>query len=246
MHTDNGHQHDHHDHLNGNGAADDAIGFHSQEFSRVIGDKTVLLRCDVRLQMQVEWLFDALTEIHKHQPLEDGMAVEVGWSVLALLCPDELPITMLMVCEPDFDDNPFTNVIGDVTRTLLILAQQNDVIVATKTEETAHIPRFDDTLVLRKGVLDEDSVYLERSEPEGDEDSGWYLGLVSEMGADPEREVPLDDYEALYVYELLGTRPSLMQALCLPVGYTAVFAGDEIVEVINPEGEHVWANEQEE
>lgn len=213
-------------------------------FKRVIKGKTVLVQCDNRLETQAEWLLKTIEDISEetNDPIRDAWTLEIGFSVLALVERDR----MFVVCEPDYDDDPFENVVEDVSRSLWVVVMQNEVGEATGTSEQFKIPRFDETVVLRKGVLEEERIVMQRDEAEEDDsgvegaevvDSGWYIG-----GADDDEEGSEDeeDYEACYVYELLESRPMTLAVLALPTGYVAVFDGDDIEAIYDEEDENVW------
>lgn len=220
-------------------------GYKPREFTTILGENTILVRCDYRLEAQAEWLLETLKEIHAHDPIEEGTTVELGWSLITFVKDDA---GRLVACEPDFSEEPFENVIADVTMTLHIVAEQGYIITHTKTEETAQIPRFDDTIILETGALEAEHIYLERSPREEDEDdeeegsetdSGWFIGIVDE-DADEDKEISEDDFEACYVYELIASRPELMNVLGLPPGYIVTFVRDEIETIIDENDNDVW------
>lgn len=209
-------------------------------FQRVIQGKTVLVQCDKRLEAQADWLLKTIEDVSEESgdPLEDRWTLELGFSVLALVERDG----KLIVCEPDFDEDPFENVVEDVSRSLWVVVMQNEVSEATDTGAYISIPRFDETIVMRKGALEEDRIFVQRDEPDNSNgsdlhDSGWYIG-----GADDDEEGSEnpDDYEACYVYELLESRPMILSVLALPANYVAVFNGDDIEAIYNDEDENVW------
>jgi hypothetical protein len=217
--------------------------FQPREFTTVVGEYTVVLKCDYRLEQQAEWLLKTIGEIHKTDPIQDGSTIEVGWSILVLVASDT---GKLIVCEPDFDEDPLEKVVDDITRTLYVLAEQNYIITETHTAETAQIPRFDQTVILKKGVLDEENIYLERSEQddENEDDSGWFIGNSDDDDIDEDEELSDEEideeYEACYVYELLAKRPALLSVLGLPTGYIVVFVGDEIDAIVDENDEDIW------
>lgn len=257
-HFDN-HQNNHTNHTAGQPLSEE---FKQQEFSRTIAGKTVLVRCDNRLEQQALWLLSTIDKLSETQPLEDGASLEVGWSVLTLVEQNG----SIIVCEPDFDNDPFEQAVDDVSRTLWVLLLQNEIIMQTGTEEYMQVPRFDDTIVLKKGVLQEERIYLERSnltdddddnETEGDSGeqdgidgaSGWFIGSVGdddeEDVADNDDDENFEDFEAIYVYQLIQSRPMLLSVLSLPVGYTVIFDGEEIETIIDHNGVDVWNTDDE-
>jgi hypothetical protein len=225
-------------------------GGNSQQFSRMIAGTLVRVNCNEHLSPQVDWLFSILEEYASVQPPFDGMMFELGMSVLSFVAHDDGSLHMY---EPDFENDPLENAVDDITVTLMLITQHQFMISATKTEDSAIIPRFDDTVVLRKGVLQEDRIFLERAalDPEAEQYSGWYIGSMSEHEQPEdgtavqldEESFSEDDYEALYVYQLIELRPTLVQLLCLPPEYAVILDGSTIEGVFNADGENVWYDE---
>jgi hypothetical protein len=224
--------------------------FESVCFKRVIQNKTVALRCDSRLKEQAEWLLKTIEAVltENNETLHNGWTLEIGFSVLALIESDGA----YTVCEPDFEDNPFETVVEDVSRSLWTLVMQSEVSGLAGVAELQNSPRFDDTIVLRKGCLQEYAIFLQRDEPSNEDaasqngmdigDSGWYIGGLDddEEGSDND-----DDYEAIYAYQLFDSRPMLVSALALPVGYVAVFEGEEITAIYDEDENLVWCMDDE-
>lgn len=97
------------------------------------------------------------------------------------------------------------------------------------------IVRFQDTILIRKGCLSEPRLFLHhRWEVEGS-DSGWYIGMEGEEPDDrPE------NFEKIYAYQLLDSRPELLSVLVLPLNYIALFDGDEIEGILDENDMDVW------
>jgi hypothetical protein len=221
--------------------------FASKAFTLQTGNQTLLVNCDERMATMAQWLLNSVAELGAaNGGVRDGMTVEIGWAVLTLALEDD---GALHICEPNYGEDPFEGMVDDVTVTMYILAQQQEFAMQTGTVETARFPLFDETVVVWKGALEAPAIYLERGEPSEDEDggkdSGWYIGLADEDDDEEEKTISEDDYEGVYVYELLVQRPALMQVLGLPPGYAVVFDGDEIDGVYDEEGEDVWNAEGE-
>ena len=93
--------------------------------------------------------------------------------------------------------------------------------------------RFDEKVVLARGCLQQPRVYMEHTATTSAGDSGWYVGPV-------EGSNDVQEYEALYVYQLQEHRPALLQATALPVGFLVVFDGDHIEAVLDGNGTNIW------
>jgi len=198
---------------------------------RLIGSTTVIVECGDDLRPQAEGLLGKLAELHERGPaLRDGTTIEFGWAPLRLRAADG----GLLVCEPDFDGNPWQDWAPTVDRTLRVLSGQ---VALLNTLGVAGVPaRFDDKVVAARGCLDVPRIYLERVTPEAAHDSGWYIDTVD--GPDTPR--PPDELEGLYVYQLLARRPPVLPLLALPPGYLAVMNGDEVEGIADADGTTVW------
>ena len=159
----------------------------------------------------------------------DGSIIQFGWSRLVL----KGELDELRVCEPDFDCPG--DVLPYVDETLRIAVAQAAVLGRVGTQGVD--ARFDTRLIAAKGALDEDRIYLERSEPTSEEDSGWYIGPAD----GPKRELAADDLEQLYVSQLVSLRRDVLSVLALPPGYLVVFDGELIDGICPPGGEDVWS-----
>jgi hypothetical protein len=229
-----------------------------QTFSVVVGEQTLSLICHPFLEVQAQWALQTVVDFVTKEnpdsttPLTDGYSIEFGWS-LVTISQDEENANLFVLCEPDFDEDPFAGMMKDLTRTLLVIMQMNAAITHTDTAETARIPRFDETIVMRKGALESERIYLERAEfnPDNESDSGWFIGIVTDSpdststGADSlsasekdEEDLSPEDFEAMYVFELLYHRPDLLALLGLPTGYVVILEGEEITAILGPDNEN--------
>ena len=193
-----------------------------------IAGQRVTVQCAEPVGRQAQWLLELLTtQAARGLSLQDGRTIQVGWTILRLRKRGE----DLVVCEPDYSGDAFNSERDDVTASLLVQAQQNEVLRRLGEEGEAAL--FQDKVVFASGSLAERRVYLERipGSPEGD--SGWYVGPADRRDADPH-------LDAMYVYQLLGSRPALLQVFALPPKYLIVFDGDEIEAVLNQQNVNVW------
>lgn len=198
------------------------------EESREIDGSMVVVRCDESLQTQAQWLLGILRELSSGGPaLRDGVRVDVGWSVITLRSIHK----KLYVHEPDYSGDPFTQLRNDLTATLTVIANQNDFLALL---QVSGVPaRFDQKIVLSGGALEIDHVYLERSGEITPTDSGWYIGPVDEDQS---------KLEAIYVFQLLDTRPNLLRFLALPDGCLVVVSGDRIESVVDGRNDDLWSD----
>lgn len=203
------------------------------ELRKNVGQLILRARSAETVASSVEWLLDEVASFAgPGRGLADGVFVQVGWSLLQLRQDGG----ELAVCEPDFDGNPLRDFRDDVTRTLTVLARQNLLHKHLGIERTP--VRYDDKVVFAKGSLFERRVYAQRQQPrEGD--SGWYVGRVDDGNGPPGR----DDLEARYLFQLLDSRPRLLDIAALPEGYIVVFDGETIEAVLDQDDNLVWGGD---
>jgi hypothetical protein len=186
--------------------------------------------CDDAFATQAESMLEAVASFRdKGRGLGDGVTVQFGWSLLTLRQRGD----ELIVCEPDFDSDPLTRIREDVTCTLAVLTGQAAVINLLGVEpEEVH---FNDWVLVYRGCLDEQRVFLYRHEREP-EVSGWSVDPVDS----PLPEVKEENFEFLRVFELLSRRPELLKVMGLPEGYMVFFKGDRIDAVFDENERDVW------
>jgi len=191
----------------------------------------IQVRCADSIGTQGQWLADTVASFEgTGRGLADGESVEIGWINFHLR---KQPDGSLLVCEPDFATDPLKAVSEDVSRSLTVLTAQIDLlrVVDLKAEPC----RFDQTLVVRKGTLEQRHVYARRQQPSG-QDSGWYLGPADTPFARP----ALSELDALPLHALMNRRPQILLALALPVGCMVVWDGPQIAALLNPDGKNLW------
>jgi len=174
--------------------------------------RPVEVRCEDNLREQGQWLADTIAEFEaRGRALGDGVAVDVGWTTFVLR---EQPDGSLRVCEPDYGADPFKAIRPEVTTSLTVLAGQIDLVRSLNLEA---VPcRFDQKLVVRKGVLNEARLFANRQPPSG------------------------DDLESMRLYQLLQRRPTILYAMAVPPGYTVVWNGHNIEALADPQGRNLW------
>ncbi|RXJ16742.1 hypothetical protein ETJ91_14990 [Bacillus albus] len=85
--------------------------------------------------------------------------------------------------------------------------------------------------MIAKNVLPQETVYLQRSSGCDEGDSGWYIGPINE-------EVSGE----LEAYELLKSKPEIIQVLALPYNYLVVFEKDEMKAILNECDVDIWGD----
>lgn len=200
-------------------------------YQQRIGQFNVVANCSDDFAGQAESLLDKLSELDKRGPaLGDGMTIEFGWSLLTLYGNEE----ELVVHEPDFEGNPVVNSVPQVEVTLRVLTEQVTLLNLVGSEGVT--AWYQDNVVMDRGCLEMNRIYLERKSPTNAHDSGWYIGRVDK----PETEITADNLELTQVWQLFQRRRSLMKVLALPVGFLVVIRGEEIETVCDENGSNLW------
>lgn len=201
-----------------------------REYSQMINGTEFTFAAEEALLGQLRPLLAALEKLPP-EDLRDGFVIEGGFSAFILQkTPQGYRIRV-----PDYLAGPFAATTDDLTLALWVQLEQADLLRRYGIEGRA--VRFDDEIAVAKGALEKPVVCMQRFADLGG--AGWCIRAV-ETGADgaPAAEAA-DEYEAVYAYRLLRLRPALLKALVLPVGYLAVFDGDETAEILNERNESV-------
>ncbi|MCQ4085783.1 hypothetical protein [Saccharibacillus sp. JS10] len=197
--------------------------------TKTIGSRLFSVTCEEILETQGEFLLNLFEDTEaKAGFLEDGMKIQVGWSILFVHEKEEGHVQILA---PDYKSDPFSRTIDDLSVTLSVQLAQNNVLKGTGT--TGEATLFQDTLIASEKALNADRVYLERTEHRQGGISGWYLGPA-------EGQVEQEELRRYYVFQLFNTRPEILQVLALPKGYIAVLDGEKVEAVLDPEDRNVW------
>ncbi|UNL83208.1 immunity protein Imm33 domain-containing protein [Priestia koreensis] len=190
-----------------------------KNFKKRIMDKTILVNAERELESQIELLFALLEHIGPHKFIH-GFSIQVGWTVYYL---HEREPGIFILTAPDYTKNPFEDITEDLTLSLWVQLEQTHFLKGINVDGLSI--KFSDKIILSKGVLDLEKIYLQRIGDVEKGDSGWYIGSVEDTDA--------TSLYALHAYELLKIRPAILQVLALPNEFIVVFEGSEIKAVLN-------------
>ena len=203
--------------------------------SKTISGNDVSVQCHEALSEQGNWLLEQVQKVADEKGtttvVRAGYRIQIGWSVVTLRAVAKMAFILL---EPDFSEDPFHRFRDDVTCTLRVQAEQNDLSSSVVVEPIA--TSFQDKVIYSRGCLGERRIYLERKVP-SPADSGWFIGPGNSVASNNRHE----HYDACYAYELLKLRPEVMKVLQLPPGYLVVFDGTEIEAIVTPTNEAVYS-----
>lgn len=186
---------------------------------RNVGEHILQASAEGYMKDQVEALLDIILRVKKNE-LVENVKIQVGCTIYRLKKNDE----SFVVVAPDYSKNPMSDSTEDLTIPLWIQLEQGILLNTLKLD--GELVNFYDKIVCSRGALDLDEIYLERVSECEKGDSGWFIGSVGEDDSN-------EEFEAFYVYQIVGVRPSIMQVLSLPSGYMAIFKKDELVAVID-------------
>ncbi len=104
------------------------------------------------------------------------------------------------------------------------------------------LPEPDHRIVAHPDVWQQPKIYVDRRDPTGEGDSGWYIGPASDADpAPPAPDAPAVAYVALRVGDVLAARPDLADFLSLPVGTLAILDPGGPTAVYDAVGVDVWS-----
>ncbi len=170
--------------------------------------------------------FNMLSE--KADIFAKGFMMTYGWAAFFLDEREDDGKQYYVVQTLDYRNNP-NNKIDDCGMALTIQNMQintNKKAGVERPEPTS----FRDTILVLRSAVDAEDVYMNRTEPTKDGDSGWYFGLLND-----EREGQHEPEELVHVSscELLKFRGEAVRVLEMPVGTLAVFHGTEMTALVD-------------
>ncbi len=175
--------------------------------------------------------------------LADGVRIGYGWSIMtvrAFASPgregglgDEL-----VLCEPDFQRDPFEGLTTDISFTLQTIFMTRILHEVVDVEPVGC--SMVDAIAVAPGILEERHVLLERRSTTDAESgfSGWFVGPSD---SDAFETLDLEGCELIPTAELAKARTHLIKVLSLPAGYRVAFDGHQVVSVLDAQGEERWS-----
>lgn len=190
---------------------------------RKLGGCTVRAECAERNR---DLAADAITAFERVGEIGPGTEIRFGFSLLRL-APDG---DSLRLTEPVFESWPEPRWRDTIDTTLEVTGIQVSLLAAVGAEgEDAW---FDQLLLAAPGALSERELFLRRTTPVAEVDSGWLLGSLY----DPEALADADALEPVPIAHLVPSRRSLLAAVALPRDYVAIFVGEAVEQVLDADG----------
>jgi len=185
----------------------------------------VRVECDDARARQADDILDVVARLRKAE-IVAGTSFRFGWSRLRLISDGRA----LRVAEPNFATWPEDDWSPTVDITLDVLSLQ--IALLHRIGEKGTDVWLDQLLIAAPGALSATEVYVRRTPSSKPADSGWLLATL----ADPEALTRGDGLEAIAIATLVTRDRPLLQALTLPVGFTAIFDGACLTEVLDGAG----------
>lgn len=199
-------------------------------FEATIKDKKVRLFAKFPLKNAAGAIIKTLIQIsEKTNIFNEKFVMCFGWAYFFLSKrKDENGEEYWVVQTTDFRKNPMKDKTDDATDALMIQNMQIEAIQTAKVEPKA--TTFKDTVLVLKEAIQANEVYLNRSEPEKEGDSGWYLGLLNDPNEDNHSS---DDYIIVKSYELMKICMEALRVMQMPVGTVAVIQDKELTALVD-------------
>lgn len=188
-----------------------------------INGKTVSLSCREEWKHTANFLAGVLEEEEKAAGiLKDGNIIEIGWSFYKVTEKDGA----FEVVTFDYTGDPFTDTEEDLSLSMRIFHEQTEILNRAKVN--AVNTAFQDTMLIKRTARKAPTVYLQRLEPMGEGDSGWYMGVIGEEGSDNPA-----DYERICTYQLLSFCEAALALMPLPLGTIGLIERGRLVEIVD-------------
>lgn len=198
-------------------------------WATTLGETTVVVYARPRLRREVEQLFEHLSAL-QHQGLElrPGYELHFGWTTLTLT----EQAGEYVFYEPDYDAaDPEGASREDISASLDVLTAQHAVLMLAQRK--AEAVDFDQHVLVSRGALERDRVYLVRVESPGARLTGWRIAPTDDDITDAE-------VDSMPVYEVYKRRPDLLSAMLLPAGFMAFFDDRGIDVIVDERDQPVW------
>ena len=151
-------------------------------FEAKINDRTVRMYSNYPLKNAVGAIFRTLTQIESEgntDIFDSKFVLGFGWSFFYTSERKDKDGNAFYVVETnDYKKNPFKDRTDDVT--LALMAQNMQVEAVGMSQVKPEVTTFRDTILVLKEAMNAEDVYMNRTEPSKNGDSGWYFGLLND------------------------------------------------------------------
>ena len=172
-----------------------------------------------------EWL-EITTILASKSDLKNELLFQVGFSIYKLIEVEKEQFRLVSI---DYEANPFKDFTEDLTVALWIQSEQASL--AKELQINPSEIRFDDKLLIAKGVFKDEPSYLQRQNTQSQRDSGWFMGYQKQNN---------EDFVGIHAFELLKWNPKLIKVLVLPTDYLVIVNDGEIHKILNDSDEEIF------
>lgn len=199
-----------------------------------IEDHLFTLECEATLVEQGKWILDVIEEeYYKVDILKENFSMQIGFITLKFEKEDN----EVKIITPDLTKDPFNDYTYNISLFLILQLQQNDIIKKLK-KITGEGIAFDDKIKVYKECMHKSNFFLIRDSFKTKNYSGW---LIDSLNNDGTRDYHKDEeFEDMYVYEVLRFRPDLVKLLSLPKGYRVAIIDNEIKQIVTGDNEFAY------
>ena len=199
-------------------------------FEAEMNNKKVKLYTNFPLKNAAGALLKTLNAVsRKTNIFNPTFALNYGWARYFLSKRTDKNSSYYVVQTADYRNNPMQLRSDDCTDALVIQNMQVDT--NTKAKVVKPEPTlFCDTVLVLKEAMNSPDVYMNRTEPSKNGDSGWYFGLLNDENEDKHEP---DEMIALPTSELMKFRGEALRVLQMPVGTLAVFHDNEMTALVD-------------
>ena len=172
-----------------------------------------------------EWL-KITTILASKSDLQNELLFQVGFSIYKLIEVEKQQFRLFSI---DYEANPFKDFTEDLTVALWIQSEQASLAKELQINPTE--TRFDDKILIAKGVFEDEHTYLQRQNTQRQRDSGWFMGYQRQDN---------EDFVGIHAFELLKWNPKLIKVLVLPTDYLVIVNDGEIHSILNDCDEEIF------
>ncbi|HCJ41189.1 hypothetical protein [uncultured Ruminococcus sp.] len=189
---------------------------------------------DESLRLLAEPLLESLEYDIAKEKVRDGFRIASGFTTFMLSRHGD----GYDIAAPDYTDDPLTVLTTDLTLALHI--QYRQVYLLRRLGVVGKAVNYYDIIVAAKGALEKENIYMQRyNDPDI---KGWVINTYERDENGKAIPDEADEYESFRAYELIKLRPALVDVLCLPDDYIAVFEGEELKAVLNDDNDDLLEN----
>lgn len=196
-------------------------------FETTIKDQKIKASAQQFFKNSVGALFQILKKAsEQHDIFDPNFALGFGFSYFFLVKREGNDFYELATV--NYRKNPFNERTTDLTIALIIHNMQSEMISTAKAQPKNTF--FRQSMIVLRQAVKADDIYLTRTTPADDTDSGWYLGLTNDEHEDDHQA---EDFLKVPVCELIKMRPVAMRALAMPVGTLVTISKNDITAVVD-------------